>query len=158
MKEWCDMTTEERAAARGDDLPAEKRIIMERCRERVYELLQGYPKAKAKAGKVTWGNYLVNAPEVIAAHCLGEAGMKIEDYALEYCPYCDKDVVIHAHGITACSECGKLLAPCTVCHDENGGCHDPCPYGCTGGPEDEFKPVTMPPITPAEEAFFLVNG
>ncbi|MCD7902666.1 MAG: hypothetical protein LUF91_02650 [Oscillospiraceae bacterium] len=64
MKEWCDMTTEERTAARGDDLPAEKRIIMERCRERVYELLQGYPKAKAKAGKVTWGNCLVNAPEV----------------------------------------------------------------------------------------------
>ena len=83
--------------------------------------------------------------------------MKVEDYTMEYCPYCDDEVVIHAHGVTACPKCGKPLAPCNVCRDERGDCHDPCPYGCTGTESDEFKKVTMPPITDDEVKFVLQN-
>lgn len=83
--------------------------------------------------------------------------MKPEDYTIEYCPFCDTDVAIHAHGITACPECGKPLAPCSVCVDERGDCFKPCPYGCTGGAEDEFKPITEPPMTAEEIAFAWAN-
>lgn len=76
--------------------------------------------------------------------------MKLEDYTVEYCPWCEEEVVIHAEGITACPTCGKPLAPCSVCWDTYGGCHEPCPYGCTGGEADEKKPVTTPPITQEE--------
>lgn len=83
--------------------------------------------------------------------------MKAEDYTIEYCPWCDNDVVIYSKGITACPQCGKPLAPCSVCHAEGTGCVDPCPYGCTGGAEDEFKPVTNPPITKEEIAFAIAH-
>lgn len=48
--------------------------------------------------------------------------MKLTDYTMEYCPWCDKEVVIHAHGVTRCPSCGAPLAPCSVCAYENGGC------------------------------------
>lgn len=83
--------------------------------------------------------------------------MKLEDYTVEFCPWCEEEVVIHAEGITACPTCGKPLAPCSVCWDANGGCHKPCPYGCTGGAEDEYKPVTTPPITQEEIDFVMTN-
>ena len=88
--------------------------------------------------------------------------MKPEDYTIEYCPYCDTDVAIHAHGVTACPESGKPLAPCTVCHDERGGCSatEPCPYGCAYGGEclkDETIQITNPPMTPEEIAFAWAN-
>lgn len=60
-----------------------------------------------------------------------------ENYTPEYCPWCDSEQIIYANGITACPNCGRPLAPCSVC----GDCKDPCPYGCTGGPEDEHKPI-----------------
>lgn len=81
--------------------------------------------------------------------------MKPEDYTVEYCPWCEEEVVIHAEGITACPTCGKPLAPCSVCWDTYGGCCKPCPYGCTGGEEDERKPVTTPPITQEEIDFVM---
>lgn len=81
--------------------------------------------------------------------------MNQEDYTVEFCPWCCEEVAIHAKGITACPNCGKPLAPCTVCHDTYRGCINPCPYGCTGGDADEYKPVTMPPITPEEIAFVM---
>ena len=83
--------------------------------------------------------------------------MNREDYTIEYCPFCDQEVAIRAHGVTACPECGKPLAPCSVCHDERGGCIDPCPYGCKGTGEDEFKPVTNPPMTEEEIRFAFEN-
>ena len=83
--------------------------------------------------------------------------MKLEDYAVEFCPWCEEEVVIHAEGMTACPTCGKPLAPCSVCQDTYGGCRNPCPYGCTGGEEDGKKPVTTPPIT-QEEIDFVMSG
>ena len=76
---------------------------------------------------------------------------KAEDYTLEYCPFCDSEVVIYSKGVTACPECGAPLAPCSVCES----CSDPCPYGCTGGEEDEHKAVTNPAITKEEIEFAL---
>ena len=88
-----------------------------------------------------------------------EANMRAEDYTIEYCPYCEQEVVIHSHGITACPICGKPLAPCSVCDIERGGCTfpSPCPYGCTGGADDEFMPITNPPMTAEEIAFAQAN-
>ena len=91
--------------------------------------------------------------------------MKAEDYTVEYCPFCEQEVAIRSHGITACPSCGKPLAPCSVCcleysgcyADLRGGCDEPCPYGCTGGAEDEFKPITNPPMTAEEIAFAQAN-
>lgn len=83
--------------------------------------------------------------------------MNRDDFTLEYCPWCDNEVVIHATGITACPECGKPLAPCSVCTAENDGCHEPCPYGCDGTEADEQKTVTMPPVSEAERTLFLAS-
>lgn len=55
--------------------------------------------------------------------------------------------MIYSKGVTACPECGKPLAPCSVCEECN---YDECPYGCTGGEEDEFKQITNKKITQAE--------
>lgn len=76
----------------------------------------------------------------------------IDNYTSEYCPFCDYDVVIYARGITACPNCAKPLAPCTVCDDCN---YNTCPYGCTGGQEDEYKPVTNPTISKKEIEFYV---
>lgn len=84
---------------------------------------------------------------------LAQKTLKAEDYTIEFCPWCENEVVIHSKGITACPECGKPLAPCSVCD----GCVDPCLYGCTGGTSDEEKKVTMPAITPAEIKFAMDN-
>lgn len=78
-----------------------------------------------------------------------------DDYTIEYCPWCDSEQVIYAEGVTACPTCGKPLAPCSMCE----GCDfTTCPYGCTGGPEDEFKPITNPPISEemADEIYKLL--
>lgn len=79
--------------------------------------------------------------------------MNLKDYTMEYCPWCDEEVVIHATGVTACPSCGKPLAPCSVCQATHGECQNPCPYGCNGTEEDEHKTVTTPPITPEEIEF-----
>lgn len=85
--------------------------------------------------------------------------MKAEDYTIEYCPFCKQEVAIRSHGVTACPSCSKPLAPCSMCASERNGCTLPasCPYGCTGGAEDEFKPVTNPPMTAEEIAFAEAN-
>lgn len=72
-------------------------------------------------------------------------------FTIEYCPFCDSEQVIFQKGITACPSCGKPLAPCSMCEDCN---RNTCPYGCTGGEEDELKPVTNPQIK-AEDARYL---
>ena len=84
--------------------------------------------------------------------------LNAEDYTIEYCPWCDQDVAIYSTGITACPNCGKPLAPCSVCYAEGLGCRmENCPYGCSGYPNDEFKRVTNRPITPEEIAFAFAN-
>ena len=75
-------------------------------------------------------------------------------YTLEYCPFCDEEVVIYSTGITACPECDKPLAPCSMCES----CATQCPYGCTGGLEDEFKKVTNSPITQEEIETYLKSS
>ena len=104
--------------------------------------------------------------EITAEIELTKGNMKSEDYTIEYCPYCDQEVAIRSHGITACPECGKPLASCSVCCLEYSGCYsdlrgcmfpDSCPYGCTGGAEDEFKPITNSPMTAEEIAFAWEN-
>lgn len=67
-----------------------------------------------------------------------------DDYTIEYCPFCDSEQVIFAKGITACPECGKPLAPCSMCEECD---YSTCPYGCTGGEKDEHLEVTNPPIS-----------
>ncbi len=99
--------------------------------------------------------------EIAAEIASIEANMKPEDYTIEYCPYCDREVAIRSHGITACPSCGKPLAPCSVCRGEKTGCYaylrgceqEPCPYRCTGGAVDEFKSITNRPMTAEEIAF-----
>jgi hypothetical protein len=93
-----------------------------------------------------------------AADFIGSLVMReAEKYTVEFCPWCEAEVVIHSKGITACPTCGMPLAPCSVCHGENIGCIEPCPYGCTGGAEDEHKTVTEPPITQAEIDFAIAH-
>lgn len=71
----------------------------------------------------------------------------LEDYTLECCPYCDcSEQVIFSKGITRCPNCGKPLAPCSVCEE----CTPVCPYGCDGTANDEFKTVTNRGITQEE--------
>lgn len=102
-------------------------------------------------------SFLTAGPELLATavsdiESIDGVSLNADDYTLEYCPFCDAEQVIHAVGVTACPECGKPLAPCSMCDD----CHmDSCPYGCTGGTADEFKEVTTPAITAAEIAFGL---
>ena len=97
--------------------------------------------------------------EITAEIASIEASMKPEDYAIEYCPYCEQEVVIHSRGVTACPSCGKPLAPCSVCTLEQYDCclPNPCPYGCTGGAADEFLPITNPPMTAEEITFAEAN-
>jgi len=66
-------------------------------------------------------------------------------YTIEYCPFCDAEVVIFAEGVTACPHCGAPLAPCSVCDID---CNGPCPYGCDGSENDAHKVVTNPAISP----------
>lgn len=68
----------------------------------------------------------------------------VNEYTIEYCPFCDSEQVIFAKGITSCPNCGKPLAPCSMCEKCN---YETCHYGCTGGEEDEFKKVTNPAIS-----------
>ena len=70
--------------------------------------------------------------------------INLADYTIEYCPFCDTEQVIYAKGVTACPNCGKPLAPCSMCENCD---YSTCPCGCTGGAEDEFKKVTNEPIS-----------
>lgn len=92
--------------------------------------------------------------------------MNAGDYTIEYCPFCEHESYIHSRGITPCMNCGKPLAPCSVCyeeilvHQENGdteyhsGCEiNGCPYGCHCDSRDEFLQPTMPKLTEEEIRF-----
>lgn len=81
--------------------------------------------------------------------------INIDDYTIEYCPFCDSEQVIFAEGVTACPNCGASLAPCSMCEDCD---YSTCPYGCTSGAEDEFKEITNPRISKelAKEIYSLL--
>lgn len=70
--------------------------------------------------------------------------INIDDYTIEYCPWCDSEQIIYATGVTACPECGASLAPCSMCEDCD---RNICPYGCDGSDNDGKKPITNPPIS-----------
>lgn len=70
--------------------------------------------------------------------------INLADYTIECCPFCDTEQVIFAKGVTACPNCGKPLAPCSMCENCD---YSTCPYGCTGGAEDEFKKITNEAIS-----------
>lgn len=74
MREWTTLTPAERREER-DRFPNEstRSIEMNACAAAVAELLRREPAAQAIARKVTWGNYLINTPEEIAAHCRAAA-------------------------------------------------------------------------------------
>ena len=85
----------------------------------------------------------------------GGGRWKIEDYTIEMCPWCETEQVIFSHGVTGCPNCGKPLAPCSVCTEENGGCdYDKCPYGCDGSENDGKKPITNRAITEEERKLY----
>ena len=80
MRDWRTLTQDERFAER-DKIPdsAERKAHMEACLTATMELLKDDPFAQARAWKVAWGNYLINAPEAIAAHCRAAAHRKAVD-------------------------------------------------------------------------------
>lgn len=74
MREWMSLTPIERQSERDKiPNPFRRRIRMEMCAAAVLALLQDDPAAQKKVGKVNWGNYLINTPEEIAAHCRAAA-------------------------------------------------------------------------------------
>lgn len=72
------------------------------------------------------------------------------EYTIEQCPFCDEEVVIYSHGITACPRCGKPITPCSLCDS----CTTPCPYNCTGAFTDRYLKTTNPPITRAKTEIY----
>ena len=89
-------------------------------------------------------------------------GHRRNDYTIEPCPNCGTEAYINATGITKCPKCGYPLAPCSVCSEEHIGCHypgnqQPCPYGCNQNASDDYKKVTMAPLT-KEEIEFCKNN
>lgn len=76
----------------------------------------------------------------------------IEDYTIECCPFCDSEQVIFSKGVTRCPDCGKPLAPCSVCEE----CVTECPYGCDGTINDSYKEVTNRDITEEEKLLYAL--
>ena len=69
MKEWLNLTKDERAEARAGRGRYENKQRMDDCLAAVLAILKGNAGATAKAWKVAWGNYLINTPEEIATYC-----------------------------------------------------------------------------------------
>lgn len=76
----------------------------------------------------------------------------LDNYTIEYCPWCDMDQVIFSKGVTRCPECGKPLAPCSMCEE----CVQDCPYGCDGTENDANKEVTNRDITTEEKTLYAL--
>lgn len=70
MREWSELPLEERKAER-DKVPGtiNRREKMDACLAATLELLKDDQFAQAKVWKIAWGNFLINTPEEIAAHC-----------------------------------------------------------------------------------------
>lgn len=74
MRDWRDLTPEERKAER-DKVPGsfERKTRMDNCLKTTLGLLGDDEAARARAWKVPYGCYLINTPEEIAAHCRAAA-------------------------------------------------------------------------------------
>lgn len=74
VREWINLTKAQREAER-DKVPGsyERKARMDKCLAATLELLKDDQFAQAKAWKITWGNYLINTTEEIAAHCRATA-------------------------------------------------------------------------------------
>ena len=70
MRDWRNLTQEERKAER-DKIPREsdRKQLMNANMAATLDLLKDDQFAQAKAWKVSFGSYLINTPEEIAAHC-----------------------------------------------------------------------------------------
>ena len=77
----------------------------------------------------------------------------VAHYIIECCPWCEAEEVIFAEGITACPDCGKLLAPCSMCCNCS---YEICPYGCDGSENDEHKKISNRKITEEERRLYAV--
>lgn len=75
----------------------------------------------------------------------------LDDYTIEWCPWCDSEQVIFSKGVTACPNCGLPLAPCSMCESCN---YDDCPYDCDGTENDERKLITNREITEEEQKLY----
>ena len=77
MRDWRNLTQEERKAER-DKIPGEyaRKQIMNANMAATLDLLKDDQFAQAKAWKVSFGSYLINTPEEIAAHCRAAAHKK----------------------------------------------------------------------------------
>lgn len=77
MRDWRNLTQEERKAER-DKIPREsdRKQLMNANMAATLDLLKDDQFAQAKAWKVSFGSYLINTPEEIAAHCRAAAHCK----------------------------------------------------------------------------------
>ena len=41
---------------------------------------------------------------------------------VEWCPYCNNEVVIPTFGVSTCPECGKPILPCSMCDMDKVNC------------------------------------
>lgn len=92
--------------------------------------------------------------EPMPIHIPSEDGLfRMQDYTFEYCPNCEKDVVIFSQGVTACPACGEPLAPCSMCETCS---YDTCPYGCADNGVHIQVSVNNPPISTDEQGWFSI--
>lgn len=77
MRDWRDLTQEEREAER-DKVPcsSSRESLMRACFSATLQLLKDDQFAEARARKISWGSYLINTPEVIASYCREAAHRK----------------------------------------------------------------------------------
>lgn len=74
MRDWRSLTPEERKVER-DKVPGEydRKQRMNANLTATLDMLKDDQLAQAKAWKVSYGSYLINTPEEIAAHCRAAA-------------------------------------------------------------------------------------
>lgn len=90
----------------------------------------------------------------VPVHVPSEDGAyRMQDYTVEWCPNCEKEVVIYSQGVTACPSCGEPLAPCSQCEDCD---YDTCPYSCADCGNHIHTPVNNPPIPVEEQGWFAI--
>lgn len=76
-----------------------------------------------------------------------------KDFTIEICPWCGKEQVIYAKGITRCL-CGKPLVPCSMCESCN---YKFCDYGCNGTDSDAEKQVDHEALPEEDQKFYMKN-
>lgn len=72
MRDWRNLSDQERWEARSGLTRDEQEKIMTECRNAVLAQLKNQAKATRRAWKLAWGSYLINSPEEIVKYCLEE--------------------------------------------------------------------------------------